>query len=69
MLEDFKKIFLMYLFMWKGVHTLSYRTNWCVIKLGRDEVIMVLHMREGFSARSAQRWIQGGAKIGQWGTL
>ena len=30
---------------------------------------MVLHMRSGFSARSAQRWIQGGAKIGQWGAL
>ena len=29
-------------------------------KLGRDEVIMALHMRLGFSAKSAQRWIQVG---------
>ena len=28
---------------------------------------MALHMRLGFLARSAQRWIQGGTKIGQWG--
>ena len=36
-------------------------------KLGRDEVIMALHMRLGFPARSAKRWIQGSGKIGQWG--
>ena len=29
-------------------------------KLGRDEVIMALHMRSGFSAKSVQRWIQVG---------
>ena len=29
-------------------------------KLGRDEVIMALLMRLGFSAKSAQRWIQVG---------
>ena len=29
-------------------------------KLGRDEVIMALHMRLDFSAKSAQRWIQVG---------
>ena len=34
-----------------------------------DEVIMALHMRLGFSARSAQRLIQGGAKLVQWGAL
>ena len=35
--------------------------------LGGDEVIMALHMRLGFLARSTQRWIQDGTKIGQWG--
>ena len=29
-------------------------------KLGRDEVIMALHMRLGFSVKSAQSWIQVG---------
>ena len=29
---------------------------------------MAPHMRLGFSARSAEGWIQGEAKIGQWGT-
>ena len=51
-----------------GTHSLSYRTDWWILtKLGRNEVIMALHMRLGFLARSAQRWIQGGTKIGQWG--
>ena len=53
-----------------GIHSLSYRKGWWMLtKLGRDEVIMALQMRLGFSARSAQRWIQGGVKIGQWGAL
>ena len=51
-----------------GSHSLSYRTDWWILtKFGRDEVIMVLHMRLGFLARSAQRWTQGITKIGQWG--
>ena len=49
-------------------HSLSYRTDWWMLtKLGRDEVIMALHMRLGFWARSSQRWTQGGATISQWG--
>ena len=56
----------MYIYM--GTHSLSYRTYWWMLtKLGRDEVIMALHMRLGFSARPARRWIQGCAKISQWG--
>ena len=52
-----------------GTHNLSYRTYWWMLtKLGRDEVIMALHMRLGFSARPARRWIQGCAKISQWGS-
>ena len=69
----------MYLFRWRkgggvticmymGTHNLSYRTDWCMLtKLGRDVVILALHIRLGFLARSIKRWIQGGAKIGQWG--
>ena len=42
-----------------GTQSFSYRTDWWMLtKLGRDEVIMALHMCLGFSARSAQRWIQ-----------
>ena len=44
-----------------GTHGLSYRTDgWMLTKLGRYEVIMALHMGLGFSAKSAQRWIQVG---------
>ena len=51
-----------------GTHSFSYRTDWWMLtKLSRDEVIMALHMRLGFLARSAQRFIQGGTKIGRWG--
>ena len=40
-----------------GTHSLSYRTYlWMLTKLGRDEVIIALHERLGFSAR----WIQVG---------
>ena len=67
--------FLMYLF-WRrkgwgggvtnacicmGTHSLSYRTDWWMLtELGRDEEIMALHLRLGFSAKSTQRWIQVG---------
>ena len=57
---------LMQVYVWE--HSLSYRTDWWMLtKLGRDEVIMTLHVHLGFLARSAQRWIQGSTKIGQWG--
>ena len=36
-------------------------------KLGRDEVIMALHMRLGFLGISSQRFIQGGVKMDQLG--
>ena len=39
------------------------------MKLGRDEVLMVPYKCCCFSARSAQGWIQGGAKIGHRGPL
>ena len=59
---------LMHVYIYMGTHSLSYRTYWWMLtKLGRDEVIMAMHMRLGFSARPARRWIQGCAKISQWG--
>ena len=73
--------FLMYLFRWRkgggGLHMHLYvwehiafpteQIDGCFTKLGRDEVIMALHMCLGFLARSAKRWIQGSTKIGHWG--
>ena len=51
-----------------GTHSLCYRNDWWMLtKLGRDEVIMALHMYLDFLARSTQRWIQGSTKIGKWG--
>ena len=59
---------LMYVYVWEHIVSLYYRTAWWMFtKLGRDEVLMVPHLRLGFLARFAQRWIQGGTKIGQWG--
>ena len=56
------------MYMYGNTYSLSYRTDWWMLtKLGRDEVIMALHMHLGYSVRSAQRWIKGGTKIGQWG--
>ena len=40
---------------------------WILMKLGRDEVLMVPYKCCCFSARSAQGQIQGGAKIGHGG--
>ena len=57
---------LMHVYVWEHIVSLYYRTTWWIFtKLGRDEVLMVQHLCLGFSANSAQGWIQGGAKIGQ----
>ena len=57
---------LMHAYVWERKVSLFYRTDrWMLTKLGREEVLVALHMRLGFSARSAKGWIQGGAKIGQ----
>ena len=46
-----------------------YRTAWWILmKLGMHEVLMVPYKCCCFSARSAQGWIQGGAKIGHGGS-
>ena len=42
---------------------------WILMKLGRDEVLMVPYKCCCFSARSTQGRIQGGAKIGHGGPL
>ena len=39
--------------------------RWMFTKLGRDEVLMALHLWLDNLANPAQGWIQGGAKIGQ----
>ena len=50
----------------KHIVSLCYRTaRWMFTKLGKDEVLMALHVWLDFSANPAQGWIQGGAKIGQ----
>ena len=59
---------LMHVYVWEYIVSLNYRTAWWMFtKLGRDEVLMVSNLCLGFSANSVQGWIQGGAKIGQWG--
>ena len=47
----------------------SRTARWILIKLGRDEVLMVPYKCCCFSARSDQGWIQGGPKIGHEGPL
>ena len=59
---------LMHVYVLEHIVSLSYRTAWWMFtKLGRYEVLMALHLWLDFSANPAQGWIQGGAKIGQWG--
>ena len=83
MLEIFLWIFI-YLLKWKKggggalVHvnvlehivSLNYRIAWWIFtKLGRDKVLMTPHICIDSWAKSAQGWIQGGAKIGPGGSL
>ena len=59
---------LMHVYVLEHIVSLCYRTTqWMFTKLGRDEVLMAPHYWPDFSANPAQEWIQGGAKIGQWG--
>ena len=63
-----KGVALMHVYVWEQKVSLHYRTTWWMFtKLDRDEVLMVPLLCLGFSANSAQGWIQGWAKIGQWG--
>ena len=59
---------LMHVYVLEHIVSLCFRTAWWMYtKLGRDEVLMAPHLRLDFSAQPTQGWIQGGAKIGQWG--
>ena len=61
---------LMHVYVWEYIVSLSYRSNrWILMKLGRDELLMVPYKCCCFSARSAKGRIQGGAKIGHGGPL
>ena len=50
-----------------GTHSQPFTQNQLmdVYEIGRNEVLMVMHMRLGFLARFAHGYIQGRAKIGQ----
>ena len=54
---------LMNVYVWEHIVSLYYRTaSWMLMKLGRDEVLMVLYKCCCFSARSVQGRIKGGTK-------
>ena len=80
--ECFKNfnLFFMYLFRWweggslMHAYVLEHIVNlyckisrWIFMELSRDEVLVVPHMSNGNSARSANGRIQGGATIGRRG--
>ena len=49
--------------IYMGTHSLSYRTDlWMLTKPVRDEVIMILHICLGFTARSAKGWSRAAQK-------
>ena len=57
---------LVHVYILEHIVSLNYRIAWWIFtKLGRDKVIMTLHICIESWAKSAQGWIQGGAKIGQ----
>ena len=59
---------LIHVYVLEHIDSLSCRTAWKIVtKLGRDEVLMFPHLCLGFLANFAQGWIQGGAKLWQWG--
>ena len=59
---------LMHVYVLEHIVSLCYRTAWWMFtKIGTDEVLMAMYLWLDFSANPAQGWIQGGAKIGQWG--
>ena len=50
----------MHVYVWEHIVSLYYRTaEWMFTKLGRDMVLMALHMHSDVSAISTQGWIQG----------
>ena len=61
---------LVHVYVLEHIVSLNYRIAWWIfIKLGRDKVLMTPHICFDSWAKSAQGWIQGGAKIGPGGSL
>ena len=61
---------LVHVYVLEHIVSLNYRINWRIFtKLGRDKVLMTSHICIDSCAKSAQGWIQGGAKIGPRGSL
>ena len=59
---------LVHVYVLKHIVSLNYRIAWWIFtKLGRDKVLMTSHICIDSLAKSAQGWIQGGAKIGRGG--
>ena len=60
----------MHVYVLEHIVSLNYRIAWWIFtKLGRDKVLMTPHICIDSWAKSAQGWIQGGAKIGPGGSL
>ena len=61
---------LVHVYVLEHIVSLNYRIAWWIFtKLGRDKVLMTPHICIDSLAKSAQGWIQGGAKIGPGGSL
>ena len=59
-----------HVYVWEHIFDLFSRTaGWILMKLDRDEVLMVPYKCCCFSARSTKGRIQGGANIGHGGPL
>ena len=59
---------LVHVYVFEHIVSLNYRTaRWIFTKLGRDKVLMTLHICIDSWAKSAQGWIQDGTKIGPGG--
>ena len=61
---------LVHVYVLEHIVSLNYRiARWIFTKLGRDKILMNPHICIDSWAKSAQGWIQGGAKIGPGGSL
>ena len=61
---------LVHVYVFEHIVSLNYRIAWWIFtKLGRDKVLMTPRICIDSWAKSAQGWIQGGAKIGPDGSL
>ena len=61
---------LVHVYVLEHIVSLNYRIAWWIFtKLGRDKIFMTPHICIDSWAKSAQGWIQGGAKKGPGGSL